>query len=142
MFSICCVVHIKTHRFTCSAFFRQKKHLIRSLGLLLTKNNFFKKKQKWQKKITLEKLSKLKGKKENFQNCSKLAFFRLFQISNPNTFLIFGFPSKQIFFWPTNSLLFPKKLIDLYHNTAKIMDQTRGGEKTPFFDPPLPAPQK
>ena len=64
---------------------------------------------KMTKKIALEKLSKLRGKKEDFQNCSKLAFFRLFQISNPNIFVIFGFPSKQIFFSLQTYFCFPQK---------------------------------
>jgi hypothetical protein len=59
-----------------------------------------------RKKITLEKLSKLTKKKEDFQNWP-------FQISNPNIFVIFGVLSKK-FFWSDNlTFVSPKKIYRL-----------------------------
>ena len=72
------------------------KYLIRSLGLLLTKNDVFKKKKKYDKKIALKKQSSSSETKEDFQNCSKLAFFKLFQAQIFLSFLFFS--PKNVFF--------------------------------------------
>jgi hypothetical protein len=54
----------------------RKKYLIKSLGLLLAKNNFFKKNNKNEKnKIALEKLNKSRRKKEDFQKNSQIGLF-------------------------------------------------------------------
>ena len=52
-------------------------------------------------------------KKEDLQNCSKLAIFSLFQISNPNVFVIFGFPSKTFCFYLRIYFCFPQKIYRL-----------------------------
>ena len=79
-------------------FVGRKKYLIGSLRKSNTNQNKFKKqKTKMTKTITHEKL-KSRRKKEDFQNCSKLAFFSLFQISNPNIFVIFVFFLKKHLF--------------------------------------------
>jgi hypothetical protein len=84
------------------------------------------------KKIILENLSKLKGKKKIFkvtQNWPFLGFFK-FQTQIFLSFVVFH--QKTIWFLAHEfTFVSPKKFIT---NTAKIMDESGGGgEKTTFF---------
>ena len=108
---------------------------MKSLGPLLTKTNL--KKQKWQQIITLKKLSKSWTRKEDFQNCSKLAFFSPFQISNPNIFVIFCFSHKKIFSQGQTNFCFSK-------TNSRLISQIQTKYWTPFGEggKKLPPSQK
>jgi hypothetical protein len=58
---------------------------------------FFSKKTEMKKQICLQKAKQINEKKRRFSKL-KLAFFSLFQISNPNIFVIFVFFIKNIYF--------------------------------------------
>lgn len=90
------------------------------------------------KKNFPRKPERIMKKKRDSQNCSKLAFFTLFQISNPNIFVIFGFLHPNFFFETTNLLLFSQKNFDTCAiNLATIMDILGGGGKFHVkFTPP------
>ena len=61
--------------------------------------------QKWQKKIEFEKLK--------ISQNGQVSGFGIFNFSNSNIFVIFGFPSKQLLFCKTKVILpYQKKFED------------------------------
>ena len=80
------------------------------------------------KKNCPRKPEQIMKKKGDSQNCSKLAFFTRFQISNPNIFVIFGFFHPNFFLeLQTYFCSFKKNFDTCAINLAKIMDILGGG---------------
>ena len=95
-------------------------------------NYYLNKIKKKKQKNNPRKGKQIEERGKDFQNCTKLAFFRVFEISNPNIFVLFGFPKKN-FVLATNLLSFPKKIYRLVLPIQPKLSTTLGGGVNPVF---------